>query len=196
MEEAVIRAEVREIMQKKFSAGRTTLGTNPGSHHEDSVKSGAATPSALVIDLVTESMQPPGRTPPSIIPGSPISVASTPSQARNGGRTPGFFHLAHATTAASPTKIFATMHWKLEEPLCFFGRNKEDVHTWTSLVRHCLSFMGGSDVQQVAYVHDENQDSDLDFWRIVVPDDPTIKEHLLRSCTVSHTVCTPESSVP
>ena len=29
-------------------------------------------------------------------------------------------------------------------------------------------------------VHDQNQDSDLDFWRIVVPDDPTIKERLVR----------------
>ena len=27
----------------------------------------------------------------------------------------------------------------------------EDVHTWTSLVRHYLTFMGGSDAQQVAY---------------------------------------------
>ena len=26
-----------------------------------------------------------------------------------------------------------------------------DVHTWTSLVRHYLTFMGGSDAQQVAY---------------------------------------------
>ena len=27
----------------------------------------------------------------------------------------------------------------------------EDVHTWTSLVRHYLTFMEGSDAQQVAY---------------------------------------------
>ena len=33
----------------------------------------------------------------------------------------------------------------------FFGRSSEDVHTWTSLVRHYLTFMGGSDAQQVAY---------------------------------------------
>ena len=29
-------------------------------------------------------------------------------------------------------------------------------------------------------VHDQNQDSDLDFWRIVVPDNPEIKEHIIR----------------
>ena len=29
-------------------------------------------------------------------------------------------------------------------------------------------------------VHDQNQDADLDFWRIVVPDNPEIKEHIVR----------------
>ena len=29
-------------------------------------------------------------------------------------------------------------------------------------------------------VHDQNQDSDLDFWRIVVPDDPTSKKRIVR----------------
>ena len=48
-------------MQKKFSAGRVTLGTNPGTQNEDSVKSGAAIPSTSVIDLVTESTQPHGK---------------------------------------------------------------------------------------------------------------------------------------
>ena len=151
-EEAAIRAEVHEIMQKKFSVGRATLGSNPSSHSEDSVKSGAAIPSVSVIELVTEPMQPSEKTPPSVNPGSPVSVASTPSHAENGGSAPGFSHLTHATTAASPPQIFSTMHWKPKEPPCVFGRSTEDVHTWTSLVRHYLSFMGGSDVQQVAYV--------------------------------------------
>ena len=43
------------------------------------------------------------------------------------------------------------MQWKPKEPPCFYGRGTEDVHTWTSLVRHYLTFMGGSDAQQVAY---------------------------------------------
>ena len=29
-------------------------------------------------------------------------------------------------------------------------------------------------------VHDQNQDADLDFWRIIVPDNPEIKEHIVR----------------
>ena len=57
MEEAAIRAEVREIMQKKFDAGRATLGTNLSSHHEEIIKSGAAITSEYVIDLVTGSTQ-------------------------------------------------------------------------------------------------------------------------------------------
>ena len=43
------------------------------------------------------------------------------------------------------------MHWKPKELPCFFGRSSEDVYTWTSLVRHYLTFMGASDAQQVAY---------------------------------------------
>ena len=92
VEEAAIHAEVREIMQKKFTVGRATLGTNLGSHHEDSVKSGTAIPSTSIIDLVTKSTQPSGKTPPSIIPGSLVSVASAPSHVGNGGSAPGFSH--------------------------------------------------------------------------------------------------------
>ena len=29
-------------------------------------------------------------------------------------------------------------------------------------------------------VHDRNQDKDLDFWRIVVPDKQEIKEHIVQ----------------
>ena len=43
------------------------------------------------------------------------------------------------------------MQWKPKEPPCFYGRGTEDAHTWTSLVHHYLTFMGGSDAQQVAY---------------------------------------------
>ena len=41
--------------------------------------------------------------------------------------------------------------WRPKEPPCFYGKSSEDVHTWTSLVRHYLTFMGGNDAQQVAY---------------------------------------------
>ena len=43
------------------------------------------------------------------------------------------------------------MQWKPKEPPYYYGRRMEDVHTWTSLVRHYLTFMGGSDAQQVTY---------------------------------------------
>ena len=29
-------------------------------------------------------------------------------------------------------------------------------------------------------VHDQNQHADLDFWRIVVPENPEIREHIVR----------------
>ena len=48
MKEVAIHVEVREVMQKKFAVGRATLGTNPSSHHEDSVKCGTAIPSIMV----------------------------------------------------------------------------------------------------------------------------------------------------
>ena len=47
--------------------------------------------------------------------------------------------------------MWATTQWKPKETPCFYGRSSEDVHTWTSLVRHYLTFMGGSDAQQVSY---------------------------------------------
>ena len=91
------------------------------------------------------------KSPPTVLPGSPISVASTPSHAGNGGSAPGFSQLSSGSHPSPPPPPFATMHWKPKEPPCFFGRSSEDVHTWTSLVRHYLTFMGGSDAQQVAY---------------------------------------------
>ena len=43
------------------------------------------------------------------------------------------------------------MQWKPKEPPCFYGRGTEDVHTWTFLVHHYLTFMEGSDAQQIVY---------------------------------------------
>ena len=83
-----------------------------------------------------------------IIPASPISVAS-PSP--NGeGRDP-FSRILRSVNPQPPVNAFATAHWRPKEPPCLFGRSTEDVHTWTSLVRHYLTFMAGSDAQQVAY---------------------------------------------
>ena len=35
-------------------------------------------------------------------------------------------------------------------------------------------------MNRILVVHDQNQDTELDFWRIVVPEDPSIKEHIMR----------------
>ena len=51
-------------------------------------------------------------------------------------------------------------------------------------------------MNQLLFVHDQNQDVDLDFWRIVVPDKSDIKEQIVRNCTVHRTVLTPESNEP
>ena len=51
----------------------------------------------------------------------------------------------------APAQTFATTQWRPKEPPCYYGRSNEDVHMWTSLVRHYFTFMGGSDAQQVAY---------------------------------------------
>ena len=35
-------------------------------------------------------------------------------------------------------------------------------------------------MNRILVVHDQSQDTELDFWRIVVPEDPSIKEHIMR----------------
>ena len=115
------------------------------------LKSGAVTSDVDVIDLISQSVTSLQKSQPAIILGSPISVDSTLSHVGNGGSVSGFSHLLSGSHPSPPTQPFATMHWKPKEPPCFFGRSSKDVHTWTSLVRHYLTFMGGSDAQQVAY---------------------------------------------
>ena len=144
VEEAAIRAEVREIMQKKFAADHATLGSNPGAQNEEIMKSGAAIPSESVIDLVNGSTQSLEISQPLVIQGSPISIASTSSHPGNEGNSPAFSRLSLGTDVAFVSQVAATMHWKPKEPPCFYGHISEDVHTWTSLVCHYLTFMGGS----------------------------------------------------
>ena len=85
---------------------------------------------------------------PLAIAGSEVSVAST---SNNGGNAVEFSRLSQQVGAAAQPQPFANAQWKPKEPPCFYGRSSEDVHTWTSLVRHYLAFMGGSDAQQVSY---------------------------------------------
>ena len=83
-----------------------------------------------------------------IIPASPISVVST---SPNGEERDPFSRISGSVNPQPPVNTFATAQWSPKGPPCFFGRSTEDVHTWTSLVRHYLTFMAGSDAQQVAY---------------------------------------------
>ena len=83
-----------------------------------------------------------------IIPASPISVASTSPNGK--GRYP-FSRISRSVNPQPPVNTFATAQWRPKEPPCFFGTSTEDVHTWTSLVRHYLTFMAGIYAQQVAY---------------------------------------------
>ena len=104
-----------------------------------------ANPTPSIIDLVTSSTPSLQVAESGVLPASPISVASTPSHAGNGGSAKGFSHLMQNTTAASPQTMFATMQWNPKEPPYYYGCSTEDVHTWTSLVRHYLTFMGAND---------------------------------------------------
>ena len=126
------------------------MESNPVAH-QSIPKSGNASADVDVIDLISQSVASLQKSQPSILPSSPISVASTPSQVGNGGSAPGFSHLSSGSHPSPPPHPFSTMQWKPKEPPCFYGRGTGDVHTWTSLVRHYLTFMGGSDAQQVAY---------------------------------------------
>ena len=85
---------------------------------------------------------------PMAIAGTEVSVAST---SNDRGNTVEFSRLSQQVGATSQPQMFATTTWKPKEPPCFYGRSSEDVHTWTSLVRHYLTFMGGSDAQQATY---------------------------------------------
>ena len=131
---AEIRAQVRQAINEGFAKARSKIAEVP--------KSGITHPSPFVIDLVTSSPSPQQVVEPGVLPASPISVANTPSLVGNGGSAPGFSRLMQNTTAASPQTMFATMQWKPKEPPCYYGRSMEDVHTWTLLVRHYLTFMG------------------------------------------------------
>ena len=113
------------------------LGINP----DQSVQGSAAT--ANLVDpssfSVPHSSVPSSRGvfsvggPPPVIPQSPISVASTPHPNRGNGP---FQRISQTGNPQPPQAIMATAFWRPKEPPCFFGRSTEDVHTWTSLVRH------------------------------------------------------------
>ena len=130
-----IREDVHAVMHEQFAEGRAALRANLGLPTEEVSTSGKAA-STRTIDLVSSSVNTGGNSVPRSSFGSPVPVTNP------GSASPS------VTSGAQP---FATAAWKPKEPPCFFGRSAEDAHTWVSLVRNYLTFMSGSDAQQVAY---------------------------------------------
>ena len=131
-EQAQIREEVRSELRKLF----------PGIRH-----------SALQQPETVEQKFPELAQPlePIAIAGSEVSVAdSQPKTGAVDGQS-AFSRMMSGKGAGPSTQSFPNVMWRPKEPPCYFGKSTEDVHTWTSLVRRYLTFMGGSDAQQVAY---------------------------------------------
>ena len=78
-------------------------------------------------------------------------MASTQSKNETGENQNSFARMMRSTGAVNPAQTFANVQWRPKEPPYYYGRSTEDVHMWTSLARHYLTFMGGSDAQHVAY---------------------------------------------
>ena len=107
--------------------------------------------SPSVINLVTSSTSSPQIVESGVLP-TPLFQWLVPLPMLGMEGAPwNFLRMPFGSHGTSPPQVFATMHWNPKEPPCFFGRSTEDVHIWTSLVRHYLTFIGGSDAQQVAY---------------------------------------------
>ena len=126
-QEEAIRDEVRSTLRKIFPGIGQTIGQ----------------PGMSAVDLTGE----PQHSVPVAIAGSEVLVASTRPNNGAGENPNSFSRLMASTRAANPAQTFAHVQWRPKEPPCYFGRSNEDVHTWTSLVRHYLTFMGGSDAQ-------------------------------------------------
>ena len=142
MKREAIRNEVNSTLHKVFP-GIHLSTAQAGSPNVESIAKEPGNTFTSVIDLA-ESVS---RSAPLAIAGSDVSIAST----SNGGKASAFSRLSGGTDAASVPSSFTMAQWRPKEPPCFYGKSTEDVHTWASLVRHYLTFMGGKDAQQVAY---------------------------------------------
>ena len=133
-EEQRIHTIVCRVMQEQFGAGRAALRQQLGFAHND-------------VTSTQRTSTPPMKTSvaPNVLTGKEVPHTSFGSPLSIDGASPS---LPTVSTGVQP---FATAAWKPKEPPCFFGRSTEDAHTWVSLVRNYLTFMSGSDSQQVAY---------------------------------------------
>ena len=142
-----IKEIVQDTIREQFASGRAALRSNLGlpaqeltttrdRASEENLLDIGPTPVAGSSQKNVSSTAPVGNSVPRSSFGSPVPIQPvSPS----------------VPPSASGSHGFATAAWKPKEPPCFFGRNTEDAHTWVSLVRNYLTFMSGSDAQQVAY---------------------------------------------
>ena len=130
-----IKNEVRAIMNEQIAEGRAALRAELGLPVRNTISDEAAAALRLK-EVEMHSAESEGKSVPRSSFGSPVSVTNP---------------VPSTTTVSSAQPSFATAAWKPKEPPCFFGRSTEDAHTWVSLVRNYLTFMSGSDSQQVAY---------------------------------------------
>ena len=132
-ERARIRKEVQAVMHQTFPG--IQLST---VHNSELGKSDV--PSANVTNPGQNSV-------PMAIAGSEVSVASTQSNVGAGENQNSLTRMMTSTGAVNSAQTFANVQWRPKQPPCYYGRSTEDVHMWTSLVRHYLTFMGGNDAQ-------------------------------------------------
>ena len=136
-ERARIREEVQAVIHQTFLGIRMST-----VHNSEPGKS----------DVQTVNTTNPGQNSvPIAIAGSEVSVASTRSNVGTGKNQNSFSRMMTSAGAVNSAQTFANVQWRPKEPPCYYGRSTEDVHMWTSLVRHYFAFMGGNDAQQVAY---------------------------------------------
>ena len=142
-----IKEMVQDTIREQFTLGRAALRSNLGlpaqnlktygdGAKEENILDGGSIPLTESLKKNTPSTVPVGNPVPRSSFGSPLPVQPASSSVQY---------------PASGSQQFATAAWKPKEPPCFFGRNTEDAYTWVSLVRNYLTFMSGSDAQQVAY---------------------------------------------
>ena len=133
-EEQRIHTIVCRVMEEQFGVGRAALRKQLGFAHNDVTSTQRMSTPPMKASVAPNVLT--GKEVPHTSFGSPLSID---------GVSPSM------PSVSTGTQPFATAAWKPKEPPCFFGRSTEDAHTWVSLVRNYLTFMSGSDSQQVAY---------------------------------------------
>ena len=141
-EAEIIKKEVRDCVQQVFP-GINLSTDHPVSPNMRIGKNESGKPNAEVIDLSGST----AHSAPLAIAGSDVFVASTLSNTGHGESNTSFSRIMSGSGAVTSAQTFATAQWRPKEPPCYYGRSTEDAHTWTSLVRHYLTFMGGNDAQ-------------------------------------------------